>query len=44
MAHPQDSGLRLREDRTENLPERDALMGNAPQAAEGLFIVPRVVE
>ncbi len=44
MAHPQNSGLRLREDRTENLPERDALMGNAPQAAEGLFIVPRVVE
>jgi aspartyl-tRNA(Asn)/glutamyl-tRNA(Gln) amidotransferase subunit C len=44
MAHPHDTGLRLRVDQTEEFPDREQLMRNAPQTAEGLFIVPRVVE
>jgi aspartyl-tRNA(Asn)/glutamyl-tRNA(Gln) amidotransferase subunit C len=44
MAHPHDTGLRLRQDQTEAYPDREQLMRNAPQTAEGLFIVPRVVE
>lgn len=44
MAHPHDVALRLRDDLAETLPPREALMQNAPQAAAGLFIVPRVVE
>ncbi len=44
MAHPHDTGLRLRQDQTETLPDREELMRNAPQTSEGLFIVPRVVE
>ena len=44
MAHPHDLALRLRDDLAKPLPDRDALMQNAPQAAGGLFIVPRVVE
>lgn len=51
MAHPlsayQDIQLRLRDDNaaatlTEN--ERDTLMANAPAKAEGLFLVPTVIE
>lgn len=44
MAHPHDVGLRLRADVAEPLPARDDLMASAPQTADGLFIVPRVVE
>lgn len=44
MANPHDMVLRLREDLAEPLPSREALMRNAPQMAEGFFIVPRVVE
>jgi aspartyl-tRNA(Asn)/glutamyl-tRNA(Gln) amidotransferase subunit C len=44
MAHPHDVGLRLRADMAEPLPARDDLMASAPQTADGLFIVPRVVE
>jgi aspartyl-tRNA(Asn)/glutamyl-tRNA(Gln) amidotransferase subunit C len=44
MAHPHDLALRLREDQSQPLPPREALMQNAPQAAAGLFVVPRVVE
>jgi aspartyl/glutamyl-tRNA(Asn/Gln) amidotransferase C subunit len=44
MAHPHDLALRLREDIAKPLPDREELMQNAPQAAGGLFIVPRVVE
>ncbi|MFZ9345494.1 MAG: Asp-tRNA(Asn)/Glu-tRNA(Gln) amidotransferase subunit GatC [Burkholderiaceae bacterium] len=44
MAHPHDLALRLRDDQAQDLPARDELMKNAPQAAGGLFIVPRVVE
>jgi len=51
MAHPlsahQDIQLRLRDDAaaptlTEN--ERNTLMNNAPAQAEGLFLVPTVIE
>jgi aspartyl-tRNA(Asn)/glutamyl-tRNA(Gln) amidotransferase subunit C len=44
MAHPHALALRLREDLPAVLPERAELMKNAPAVAEGLFLVPRVVE
>ena len=44
MANPNDMALRLRQDSPEPLPARDQLMQNAPSAAEGFFLVPRVVE
>ena len=51
MAHPlsahQDIALRLREDKaapTHTEEERAALMANAPAQAEGLFLVPTVIE
>jgi aspartyl-tRNA(Asn)/glutamyl-tRNA(Gln) amidotransferase subunit C len=44
MAHPHDLALRLRADLPEALADRQALMANAPQASQGLFVVPRVVE
>jgi aspartyl/glutamyl-tRNA(Asn/Gln) amidotransferase C subunit len=44
MAHPHDLPLRLRDDALEAFPEREVLMANAPEAAGGFFLVPRVVE
>jgi len=51
MAHPASHeptlGARLREDSaraTASLQERDALMKNAPATADGLFLVPTVIE
>lgn len=51
MAHPlcghQDVVLRLRDDAarpTATPDERDALMANAPATADGLFLVPTVIE
>jgi len=51
MAHPlsahQDIELRLREDQaapTHTEAERAELMSNAPAQAEGLFLVPTVIE
>lgn len=44
MANPHDMVLRLREDSVQPLPDREELMRNAPAAAEGFFLVPRVVE
>ncbi|MFZ9997648.1 MAG: Asp-tRNA(Asn)/Glu-tRNA(Gln) amidotransferase subunit GatC [Burkholderiaceae bacterium] len=44
MAHPHDVALRLRADEPQPLPTREALLANAPEQAEGLFLVPRVVE
>ena len=51
MAHPlsahQEVALRLREDavtETGGIERRDALTTNAPAMAEGLFLVPKVVE
>jgi aspartyl-tRNA(Asn)/glutamyl-tRNA(Gln) amidotransferase subunit C len=51
LAHPlsahEDVALRLREDRVTESgteAERQALMRNAPQARDGLFLVPKVLE
>jgi aspartyl-tRNA(Asn)/glutamyl-tRNA(Gln) amidotransferase subunit C len=44
MAHPHDLALRLRDDTPQALPPREALLKSAPLVAEGLFLVPRVVE
>ena len=48
LAHPlsavQDMPLRLREDAVSEGDIRDAALRNAPDAQDGLFLVPRVVE
>jgi aspartyl-tRNA(Asn)/glutamyl-tRNA(Gln) amidotransferase subunit C len=44
MAHPHALALRLRPDIAQALPDREELLKNAPAVAEGLFLVPRVVE
>ena len=44
MSHPMDSIQRLRADEVTELNQRDALMANAPEQQDGLFIVPKVVE
>jgi aspartyl-tRNA(Asn)/glutamyl-tRNA(Gln) amidotransferase subunit C len=51
LAHPlsahEDVALRLREDRATEAgteAEREALMRNAPDARDGLFLVPKVLE
>ena len=44
MAHPLGGHPRLREDRVTETDARQANMSNAPQAEDGLFLVPRVVE
>lgn len=48
LAHPlsavQDMPLRLREDAVTEGDIRDAAMRNAPDAQDGLFLVPRVIE
>ncbi|MBN8743899.1 MAG: Asp-tRNA(Asn)/Glu-tRNA(Gln) amidotransferase subunit GatC [Betaproteobacteria bacterium] len=48
LAHPlsavQDMPLRLREDAVTEGNIRDAALRNAPDAQDGLFLVPRVVE
>jgi aspartyl-tRNA(Asn)/glutamyl-tRNA(Gln) amidotransferase subunit C len=44
MSHGLDMVLRLRDDLVTAPNERDQLQINAPQAAEGYFLVPRVIE
>ncbi len=44
MAHPLGGRQRLREDRAAESDARAANMKNAPEAQDGLFLVPRVVE
>ena len=44
MAHPQDAVQRLREDKVAETDQRDHFQANAPQAEEGLFLVPQVIE
>lgn len=48
LAHPvaaiQDVVLRLREDEAWEPNQREANMRNAPAQAEGLFLVPKVIE
>ena len=40
----QDVALRLREDLVSETNNREANMRNAPEAAEGYFLVPKVIE
>lgn len=44
MMHPHDSYQRLREDAVVFGNAREANMQNAPEAHEGMFLVPQVVE
>ena len=44
MSHPLGGAQRLREDRVTESDARAENMRNAPQAENGLFLVPRVVE
>jgi aspartyl-tRNA(Asn)/glutamyl-tRNA(Gln) amidotransferase subunit C len=44
MAHPLGGRQRLREDRVTEADARAENMKNAPEAQDGLFLVPRVVE
>ncbi len=44
MAHPLGGDQRLREDVASEAINRDENLKNAPAAAAGLFVVPRVIE
>ena len=44
MAHPQDVGLRLREDGVTETDRRTELQETAPATRDGLYLVPKVVE
>jgi aspartyl-tRNA(Asn)/glutamyl-tRNA(Gln) amidotransferase subunit C len=44
MSHPLGGSQRLREDRVTEQDQRAASLRNAPAQADGLFLVPRVVE
>jgi aspartyl-tRNA(Asn)/glutamyl-tRNA(Gln) amidotransferase subunit C len=44
MAHPQEMAQRLRPDQVTETDRRDEYQRNAPETADGLYIVPRVVE
>jgi aspartyl-tRNA(Asn)/glutamyl-tRNA(Gln) amidotransferase subunit C len=44
MAHPLDTAQRLRPDAVTEANERDRYQQNAPQVADGLYLVPKVIE
>ena len=44
MSHGLDMVLRLRDDAVTELNHREKYQNNAPQAAEGYFLVPKVIE
>lgn len=44
MPHPQDIELRLRTDQVTEVTQRDELQAIAPQTADGLYLVPKVLE
>ncbi len=44
MAHPLDAVQRLREDVVTEVNDRENLQAHAPETADGLYLVPRVVE
>ena len=44
MSHGLDMVLRLRDDAVTETNHRDKFQKNAPQAAEGYFLVPKVIE
>ena len=44
MAHPLEMNQRLRPDEVTETNQREVYMSNAPQAENGLFLVPKVIE
>lgn len=44
MANPLDAKQRLRADEVTESNQREALQSQAPEAEEGLFLVPKVIE
>jgi aspartyl-tRNA(Asn)/glutamyl-tRNA(Gln) amidotransferase subunit C len=44
MAHAQELSQRLREDRVSEVVRRDEFQALAPEAADGLYLVPKVIE
>ncbi|TAM48080.1 MAG: Asp-tRNA(Asn)/Glu-tRNA(Gln) amidotransferase subunit GatC [Gammaproteobacteria bacterium] len=44
MAHPNDAGLRLREDAVTETDQREKFLKIAPAAEAGLYLVPKVIE
>ena len=44
MAHPLDANQTLREDRITETNRRDAFQAGAPAVANGLYLVPKVLE
>jgi aspartyl-tRNA(Asn)/glutamyl-tRNA(Gln) amidotransferase subunit C len=44
MSHPQDAALRMRDDEVTETDHRDEYQAIAPQAEDGLYLVPRVIE
>ena len=44
MAHPLEMTQRLREDVVTETPERDRYQRDATETADGLYLVPRVIE
>ncbi len=44
MAHPNDAGLRLREDTVTETDQREEFLKIAPAAEAGLYLVPKVIE
>lgn len=44
LANPLDAAQRLRADTVTETDQRDKLQANAPQAENGLFLVPKVID
>ena len=44
MAHPLDQTQRLRSDVVSEIDQRDYFQSQAPRIAEGLYLVPKVIE
>lgn len=44
LSHPFDASQRLREDKVTEINQRETLLALAPSAADGLFLVPKVIE
>jgi aspartyl-tRNA(Asn)/glutamyl-tRNA(Gln) amidotransferase subunit C len=44
MSHPMEAAQRLREDRVTEADERELMLSLAPAVADGLYLVPKVIE
>ena len=44
MTHPQDATLRMRADEVTESNQRDVFQALAPAAADGLYLVPKVID